>query len=191
MAGAEPKIDIRMLAILGSGFLAKQIALCCIELGINVVFVNPDPECEQGELVGSKHIKVIRDFKKTHDFIVGVTSPKIKADLIAQALFYDWQPAKTLIHPKAVVCSPVGFGGFVGANACVGEAIICDYVTIESGATIAYDSHIGKYSTINSGARVINSYVSGFVTVGYNSVLHGVRIASHQTITAGTILRRT
>jgi UDP-3-O-[3-hydroxymyristoyl] glucosamine N-acyltransferase len=180
-----------MLAILGSGNVAKQIALQCIAMGLDIVFVNPDPESEQGELIGGKHVKVLRDFKKPYPFIVGVSKPKSKVDLIFQALYNNWEPAKSIAHPSAIICSPLGFGGLVGAFTSIGEAVIGDYVTIESHCTVKHDSQIGNYSTIHSGSRVIGSTVSGLVSVGYNCVLHGVRVAPEMNITHGTTLKRT
>lgn len=180
-----------MLAILGSGIVARNTALQCIIMGLDIVFVNPDPECEQGELVGGKHIKVLRDFKIPHHFIIGVSSPDCKADLIAQALFHDWQPARSIAHPTAVIHSPLGFGGVVGANTSVGEAVIGDYVTIESNCTVKHDSHIGNYTTIHAGCRIVGAVVPGLVRVGYNSVLHGVKVPPHTTIPFGAVLKRT
>ena len=111
------------LAILGSGPLAREFAMWAFDSGIQkIVFVNDLPEAEEGEWVDSRHIKVLRDFREPHEFIVGIGNPDIKCHMVSKAILAGWKPAQTIVHPTAIVRSPLGVGGLVAPN-CV---VTCD-----------------------------------------------------------------
>lgn len=177
------------LAILGSGALAREFALWCFDAGIHhLVFVNDLPECEEGEWVDGRHIKVVRDWNTPYEFIVGIGNTGIKTTMVSRALCAGWMPAPTVVHPSANVRSPTGNGGLIAPNCVVTcDVQLGDYVTINLNCTVGHDTTIGAYTTMNPGVHV-SGYctIAGLVEIGTGAVIrNGVRICPEVMIGAG------
>jgi sugar O-acyltransferase (sialic acid O-acetyltransferase NeuD family) len=179
-----------MLAILGSGPLAREFAMWCFDAGIeDVVFVNDLPEAEDGELVDGRHIKVLRDWSVPHQFIVGIGNPRIKGVMVTKALLAGWQPHQSVIHPSAIVRSELGVGGLIAPNSVVTcDVELGDFVTVNLNCTIGHDTKMGNYSTLNPGVHVSgNCELGTFVEVGTGAVIRdGIRICASVKIGAGS-----
>ena len=177
------------LAILGSGPLAREFAMWAFDSGIkHIVFVNDLPEAEEGEWVDNRHIKVLRDFRDPHEFIVGIGNPDIKCNMVSKAILAGWKPAQTIVHPSAIVRSPLGLGGIVAPNSVVTCDIkMGDYITLNLNCTVGHDTILGSYVTLNPGAHISgNCRIGAFVEIGTGAVIRdGMRICPSVKIGAG------
>jgi sugar O-acyltransferase (sialic acid O-acetyltransferase NeuD family) len=169
--------------------LAREFAMWAFDAGVQkVVFVNDLPEAEEGEWVDNKHIKVLRDFREPHNFIVGIGNPDIKCHMVSKAILAGWEPFKTIVHPSAIVRSPLGLGGLVAPNCVVTCDIeMGDYVTLNLNCTVGHDTSLGSYVTLNPGAHVSgNCRIGAFVEIGTGAVIRdGMRICPSVKIGAG------
>jgi sugar O-acyltransferase (sialic acid O-acetyltransferase NeuD family) len=178
------------LAILGSGPLAREFAMWCFDAGVDrVVFVNDLPEAEDGEMVGGRHVKVLRDWSKPHRFIVGIGNPRIKGLMVTKALLAGWVANESVVHPSAVVRSELGMGGLIAPNCVVTcDVMMGNYVTVNLNCTIGHDTRMGSYSTLNPGVHVSGNCDLGvFVEVGTGAVIRdGIHICANVKIGAGS-----
>lgn len=179
-----------MLAILGSGPLAREFAMWCFDAGfMDLVFVNDLPDAEDGELVDGRHIRVVKDWTEPHEFIVGIGNPRIKGIMVMKALLAGWQPHASVVHPSANVRSQLGAGGLVAPNCVVTcDVMLGDYVTLNLNCTVGHDTKMGSYSTLNPGVHV-SGYcdIGSFVEVGTGAVVRdGISVCSSVKIGAGS-----
>lgn len=169
--------------------MAREFAMWAFDAGVKkVVFVNDLPDAEEGEMVEGRHIKVLRDFTIPHDFIVGIGNPDIKCNMVSKAVLAGWNPAPSIVHPSAIVRSPLGLGGLVAPN-CV---VTCDiemsnYVTLNLNCTVGHDTVIGAYTTLNPGVHVSGfCKIGAFVEIGTGAVVRDrMRIFPNVKVGAG------
>lgn len=185
------------LFILGAGGHARETYFHVkdIDPNIEILFIDDFSETKELILKGEK-ISVIKSWSEVKDlklkgfdlFTIGIGTPIHKESFIKKAVESGLRPAKTWIHPKALVQdAQVGLGGMIAPGAIVTCNVkIGQYVTLNYNTSIGHDSILEDYVSCNPG-----SCISGNVTIGKGSLIGAgavvrekIKIASYATVGA-------
>jgi hypothetical protein len=131
---------------------------------------------------------------KTASFVVGISNPKIRRELVQFAQDCGMQPA-TLIHPQAYIGSDVQIGP--GTIVCVGASMTTNirigvHSQINPRVLIGHDTKVEDFVSIYPGATIGgNVIISDDVTVGANAtILQGLTIGEQSFIGAGAVVTK-
>jgi sugar O-acyltransferase (sialic acid O-acetyltransferase NeuD family) len=148
------------VVVLGSGGLAREYAMWAMDAGVKIdAFVN-DMDPAPVVIRGVEYPCV--GFEGEAVYILGVAKRKTKLTMLHKAMTAGWQPLPAVIHPRAIVESPLPDGVLV-APGCV---ITCGvkmglHCTFNLNTTVGHDTTLGDGVTTNPGV-----HISGNVTVG-------------------------
>ena len=172
------------IIILGAGGLARELYWHLRGAGpVDCVFVDDVTDRTQFVMEG-RSVPVVKDWHFDEgfvEFLVGVGEPAAKKTFVAKALAAGLRPARTFVHPRALVqaddCS-VGCGGLVAPGCILTTNIrLGDLVILNLGTTVGHDSRMADLVTCNPGC-----IVSGNVSLG-EGVSLGTGTAVREKIT--------
>lgn len=178
--------------IFGSGGLAKEL--------IGYLYGKHDIAC----VVSTEpfnNFEFARQFKvvpKLHRgehpdaaFLLGVAQPEVKRKIVAE----NEDRWATFIHPTATVSpfATIGRGCILTPQTIVvGDAVLGDFVFMNTNATVGHDAVIGDYTTMFPNTEVCGNCTLGQdVIMGIGSyVIPNVALPSKTKVSAGAIVRK-
>ena len=182
------------LVILGAASLAREFYFHTIESTnqyTNFIFVNDLDDGQNEIFINNTTYKIVKNWKfnKPYPFILAIGNPYIKEKLVNKALKAGLYPAKTIIHPRALVqdktTNKIGKGGLISPNCILTTNVTLeDYVTLNLATTVGHDTCLGKFSTTNPGV-----HISGYVNIGTKVELGtGASIKNNVNICDNTLI---
>lgn len=125
-------------------------------------------------------------------FVLAVSAPDLKENLVAKALARGWEPAR-YIDKSSIVGLDVKFG--VGTVVCPfstisSNVVMGDYVTLNCRSSVGHESVIGDFSTLLGSNSVSGDVlISDRVTIGAGAIIHpGKSVGGKSTVGIGSVV---
>lgn len=171
--------------ILGAGGFARELMFHVLDtVGSDAQFIFVDDVSNKKSLiVRGVTYPVVEDwdfspysYLNIVGFLVGIGDPNLKEKLVLKAIHSGLTPAKTIIHPKAIVQDKennIGFGGLIGPGCILTTNVtIGNYVILNLNCTVGHDATLSDFCTANPGCHISgNTYLHKGVTLGTGTTL--------------------
>jgi len=188
------------LVIVGSGGLGREAFQYLQDIlaegrGHPVAgFIDDNPNSLKGYDLASKYLGPVDKFhiSEKYEFVIAIAEPRVRKAVVARL---ESRGAKfsSIIHPLAYIppTVKVGKGVFICPFAFVGpNALIEDFVILNTHCSIGHDSHIKRFSVFSPYA-VVNGNVTleeGAFLGTHATVTPGKTVGTYSKVAAGSVV---